>query len=123
MSNDTEDKGLLRLKLESVNFTRFNYIELWLSDTPKVEPPMPLTEGRFGVVIDNDIIQHLDISPVISSLSSEPKELLERKVGFTINYTREDPYDPRELSEFPDIRLWFVRLDASYPWLPVVLDW
>ncbi|XP_010244869.1 PREDICTED: protein CHLORORESPIRATORY REDUCTION 6, chloroplastic-like [Nelumbo nucifera] len=97
-------------------------------DTPKVEPPMPPTEGRFDVVIDNDIIQRLDISPVISSLSSdgvfaEPKELLERKVGFTINYTREDPYDPRELSEFPDLRLWFVRLDASYPWLPVVLDW
>lgn len=22
-----------------------------------------------------------------------------------------------------DVRLWFVRLDAVYPWLPVVLDW
>lgn len=54
---------------------------------------------------------------------TEPKELLEHTVGFTINYKREDPSDPRELSEFPDIRLWFVRLDASYPWLPVVLDW
>jgi hypothetical protein len=31
--------------------------------------------------------------------------------------------DPRELSEFPDIRLWFLRLDATYPWLPVLLDW
>jgi hypothetical protein len=48
---------------------------------------------------------------------------LDRTVGFTIIYEREDPYDTRELSEFPDIRLWFVRLDASYPWFPVVLDW
>lgn len=53
----------------------------------------------------------------------DAKELLDRTVGFTINYDREDPNDLRELSELPDIRLWFVRLDASYPWLPVVLDW
>lgn len=53
----------------------------------------------------------------------EPKVFLERTIGFTINYTREDPNDPRELSEFPDLRLWFLRLDATYPWLPVLLDW
>lgn len=34
-----------------------------------------------------------------------------------------DPTDPRELSEIPEIRLWFVRLDARYPWLPYLLDW
>lgn len=51
------------------------------------------------------------------------KNLLEKRVGFTIKYEKEDPRDPRELSEYPDIRLWFVRLDASYPWLPIVLDW
>jgi hypothetical protein len=56
-------------------------------------------------------------------VAAEPKEFLERTIGFTINYTREDPSDPRELSEFPDIRLWFVRLDTTYPWLPVLLDW
>lgn len=48
---------------------------------------------------------------------------MERTIGFTINYTREDPYDTRELSEIPDVRLWFVSLDAAYPWLPVLLDW
>lgn len=53
----------------------------------------------------------------------EPKEFLERTIGFTINYIREDQYDPREFSEFPEIRLWFLRLDAAYPWLPVLLDW
>lgn len=53
----------------------------------------------------------------------EPKEFLERTIGFTITYRREDEHDQRELSELPDIRLWFVRLDAVYPWLPVLLDW
>lgn len=59
----------------------------------------------------------------VSELTAKPKRYLERTIGFTINYNREDPNDPRELSEFPDIRLWFVRLDATYPWLPVLLDW
>eukprot|EP00850_Spirogloea_muscicola_P015517 SM000119S25660 [mRNA] locus=s119:269989:272750:- [translate_table: standard] len=59
----------------------------------------------------------------VSEPARPPAELLERTVGFTIRYDRADPLDPRELSELPDVRLWFVRLDASYPWLPAVLDW
>ena len=34
-----------------------------------------------------------------------------------------DPTDPRELSELPEVQLWFIRLDGRYPWLPLVLDW
>ncbi len=46
----------------------------------------------------------------------------EQKLQFAIDYPR-DPADPRELPEVPEIRLWFLRLDARYPWLPFFLDW
>jgi hypothetical protein len=46
----------------------------------------------------------------------------EVKLTFEIDFPR-DPTDPRELSEIPEVRLWFIRLDSVYPWLPLVLDW
>lgn len=46
----------------------------------------------------------------------------ELKIQFAIDFPR-DPTDPRELSEIPEVRLWFIRLDALYPWLPYLLDW
>ncbi|MGF1535439.1 MAG: CRR6 family NdhI maturation factor [Elainellaceae cyanobacterium] len=42
-------------------------------------------------------------------------------ITFEIDYPREAT-DPRELSEIPEVRLWFVALDAAYPWLPYLLD-
>lgn len=44
------------------------------------------------------------------------------RIQFEIDFPRE-PADPRELSEIPEVRLWFIRLDALYPWLPYLLDW
>lgn len=78
---------------------------------------------RINIYIYLYILQVFRIRNFLLTGVAEPKEFLERTIGFTINYTREDPRDPRELSEFPDIRLWFVRLDAAYPWIPVLLDW
>lgn len=46
----------------------------------------------------------------------------EVRLTFEIDFPRE-PTDPRELSEIPEVRLWFIRLDAAYPWLPYILDW
>ena len=46
----------------------------------------------------------------------------EQALTFDLEFPRE-PGDPRELSEIPEIRLWFIRLDAQYPWLPFLLDW
>jgi hypothetical protein len=54
--------------------------------------------------------------------SSGLTNLLAAKVQFKIDWERE-PEDPRELSEIPEVRLWFIRLDAQYPWLPLALDW
>ncbi|PKU85209.1 hypothetical protein MA16_Dca018259 [Dendrobium catenatum] len=65
---------------------------------------------------------NFDLS-LTGAAEAKPTLILEKTVGFTINYEREDPYDNRELSEFPDIRLWFVRHDALFPWFFVVLDW
>ena len=34
-----------------------------LTESPRIDPPLPPTEGRFDVVIDNDIVRRLDLSP------------------------------------------------------------
>nr|WP_318734945.1 CRR6 family NdhI maturation factor [Roseofilum sp. Belize BBD 4] len=71
-------------------------------------------------------IQTLDLAPAqeaIAPLLAESQlSAYEQQLKFNIEYPCEDT-DPRELSEIPEIRLWFIRLDTVYPWLPFLLDW
>ncbi len=65
----------------------------------------------------NTIAAEATIDSMITDLLQHEKQL-----RFTIEFSRE-ANDPRELSEIAEIRLWFIRLDAKYPWLPFLLDW
>jgi hypothetical protein len=77
------------------------------------------------VSVDNDAILTLDlaaiVTPIESWLATNPKQF-DLNLQFKIEYSQ-DPEDPRELSEIAEIRLWFIRLDARYPYLPLLLDW
>ncbi|NJP09622.1 MAG: CRR6 family NdhI maturation factor [Leptolyngbyaceae cyanobacterium RU_5_1] len=79
-----------------------------------------------AIALNADQINSLDLSLVQSMVEPllEKSELPahEQQFQFQIDFPRE-PEDPRELSEIPEIRLWFVRLDALYPWFPFLLDW
>ena len=77
------------------------------------------------VSVDNQALLSLDLaaiaSPIESWLATSPNQF-NLNLQFKIEYPQ-DPTDPRELSEIPEIRLWFIRLDVQYPYLPLLLDW
>ncbi|ACB51942.1 unknown [Crocosphaera subtropica ATCC 51142] len=77
------------------------------------------------ITVQFDHLTTLDITPVRKIIDPllEKNDIasLEQKLSFEIQYPRE-PSDPRELSEIPEVRLWFVRLDTIYPWFPFLLD-
>ncbi len=79
-----------------------------------------------AITLDPNQIYQLDLTPVNAVIAGwlAENDLLSHKqqLQLTIDFPR-DPQDPRELSEIPEIRLWFVRLDAVYPWIPLLLDW
>lgn len=78
-----------------------------------------------AIALDADAIQRLDLSPArtaIEPLLADDPARYEQQVRFAIDWPQ-DPADPRELSEIPELRLWFLRLDSAYPWLPFFLDW
>ncbi|MBP0019820.1 MAG: CRR6 family NdhI maturation factor [Cyanobacteria bacterium SBLK] len=77
------------------------------------------------ISLNAERIHQLDLSPVIAlvdKILAGDISTSEAQIFFTIDYPREET-DPRELSEIPEVRLWFLRLDARYPWLPFLLDW
>ncbi len=77
------------------------------------------------ITVNSECFGSLDISVaerVIKPWQQDAVAACAADLRFQIDYPRE-PTDPRELSEIPEIRMWFIRLDAYYPWLPVCLDW
>lgn len=80
----------------------------------------------YTIALNRDAINALDLAPAHTILNPLlAKNTLDSeavKIRFEIDYPR-DPTDPRELSEIPEIRLWFIRLDAHYPFLSLLLDW
>lgn len=78
------------------------------------------------IALNSTQLNNLDLSPVKqvieSWLQAGAIASHEQELNFDIDYPRE-PGDPRELSEISEVRMWFIRLDATYPWLPFLLDW
>ncbi len=78
------------------------------------------------IELNADRIHNLDLSPARTVIEKWVEagaiESGEQQLQFQIDYPRIES-DPRELSEIPEVRLWFIRLDSCYPWLPFLLDW
>lgn len=79
------------------------------------------------IYINRACIESLDITPakiVIEKLLMNWDQTTEsdRAIQIELVWDKEDG-DPRELSEISEVRLWFVRLDATYPWFCYLLDW
>lgn len=78
------------------------------------------------ITLNPTTLNTLDLSPARTVIESWLKDRMianyEQQLRFEIEYPR-DPEDQRELSEIPEVRLWFIRLDTVYPWLPFLLDW
>lgn len=79
-----------------------------------------------AIALNSNHLNNLDLSPATTVIEKLLQEgaiaSYEQQLQFEIDFPR-DSEDPRELSEIPEVRLWFVRLDARYPWLPFLLDW
>ena len=76
------------------------------------------------LAINTKAIANLDLSAAKTEIDSLLLEIAanEQQLQFVIDYQQAEN-DPREWSEIPEIRLWYIRLDALYPWLPYLLDW
>ena len=75
------------------------------------------------VLINAAAIRQLDLSPLASSMDRPLTELLDQGpvLELTFDWPREAD-DPRELAECPEPRLWALRADARFPWLPLLLE-
>ncbi len=76
------------------------------------------------ITVNRECIESLDLSPARIAIEKVLPTALENspEIQFNILYPKELG-DPREFSEIPEIRLWFIRLDVCYPFLVYLLDW
>ncbi len=105
-----------------------------LDSQPENSSPNEADPMKHAIALTPTHFQTLDLSPaqqVIDTVAQPPQQetatspaLKDANTSFSfeIDFPREAS-DPRELSEIPEIRLWFIRLDTLYPWLPLYLDW
>jgi hypothetical protein len=77
------------------------------------------------IPLNSNHIQKLDLSPLETVIRDYQQRNaiaeLEQTLQLEIDYPRSEG-DMRELSEIPEVRLWFLRLDAFYPWIVFILD-
>ncbi len=68
-------------------------------------------------------IRNLDLAPLAGWAACTPAQILAAVGSLELDYDwpRADD-DPRELSEIPELRLWTLRADAHFPWLPLVIE-
>ena len=78
------------------------------------------------IPVNTQQFETLDLLPVTTVLEHwiETQTLFdhEQSIQFQIDYPQ-DPEQSQELPDIPEVRLWFLRLDSIYPWLPYWLDW
>lgn len=76
-----------------------------------------------SLTVTAEAIQRLDLGALISWMDQPLPELLNAGAVLELNYEWPRPAeDPRELSECAEPRLWALRADARYPWLPLLLN-
>ncbi len=77
------------------------------------------------ISLEADTLYRLNLEPAIQAIAPLLQKItidLDPQISFDLQLPQ-DPDDPRERSEIPEVRLWFIRLDALYPWLPFWLNW
>ena len=75
------------------------------------------------VQINAAMIQQLDLSPLQVWSNRPLGELLEEGPVLELSFDwPRKANDPRELAECPEPRLWALRADARFPWLPLLLE-
>ena len=84
---------------------------------------MTLSASAQPIVVDAESIRRLDLSP-LNSWSKRPlTEIFSEHPALILEYRwPREKDDPRELPECPEPRLWTLRADGRFPWLPLLLE-